>query len=191
MSPHPELSRRIPLRRLGADLPAGDRLVIEVEADPSECAALALRLHVPAVAGLGCRFALSGIGRNGVVEADGVLQARVMQVCVVTDEPFEAEVTERFSLRFVPAGQLAAQPDAALDLEADDDVPYGGDAIDLGEAAVEQLALALDPYPHRPGAERPVGLRIGDPPVVGQDPDDAAPNPFAALARLRPGGRAN
>ncbi len=196
MTLQPELSRRIPLRRLGAERPETGPLVIVVEADAGECAALARWLDVPAVAELRCRFGLSGVGRDGVVEAEGLLQARLTRICVVTAEAFEATVTERFSLRFVPADQLSAQPDAALDLEADDDVPYEGGALDLGEAAVEQLALALDPYPHRPGAERPAGVGIGDPPADGQDLDaeagtgDERPNPFAALSRLR-GDRAN
>ena len=194
MNVQPELSRRIPLRRLGADRPETGRLVIEVEAEAGERAALARRLDVPAVAELRCRFGLSGADEDGVVEAEGLLQARLTRVCVVTAEAFEAVVTERFSLRFVPADRLRAEPDAALDLDADDDVPYEGGVLDLGEAAVEQLALALDPYPHRPGAERPAGVGIGDPPLAGQEPDaeaevgDERPNPFAALSRLRRDG---
>ncbi len=194
MNVQPELSRRVPLRRLGAERPETGPLVIVVEADADECAALALRLDVPAVAELQCRFGLSGVDRDGIVEAEGLLRARLTQVCVATAEAFEAEVTERFSLRFVPADRLSAQPDAMLDLDADDDVPYEGGALDLGEAAVEQLALALDPYPHRPGAERPAGVGIGDPPSAGQVSDvedrtgDERPNPFAALSRLRGDG---
>ena len=193
MPSQPELSRRIPLRRLDAAWDGNDGPSIVVEADAGECAALAGRLMVPAVGAMSCRFALSGAGRDGVVEAEGLLQARVTQLCVVTAEPFEAVVTERFSLRFVPEETLMARPDAELDLEADDEVPYAGGVIDLGEAATEQLALALDPYPHRPGAERPAGVGIGDPPLDGGDAaadvasDDGRVSPFAALSRLRTG----
>ncbi len=197
MSLEPELSRRIPLRRLDAARDGDGPVSIVVEADAGECAALARRLVLPAVGALSCRFALSSASRAGVVEAEGLLQARVTQVCVVTAEPFEATVTERFSLRFVPEDTLSARPDAELDLEADDELPYAGGAIDLGEAAVEQLALALDPYPHRPGVERPAGVGIGDPPLDGQDAcvdaggdagnGDGPANPFAALSRLRIG----
>ncbi len=41
--------------------------------------------------------------------------------------------------------------------------------IDLGEALAEQLALALDPYPRKPGAKLP-----------SEASDDGA-NPFSAL----------
>ena len=197
MTTQPELSRRIPLRRLDAARDDDDGLSIVVEADAAERAELAQRLMVAAVDAMCCRFTLSGAGRNGVVEAEGLLHARVTQVCVVTAEPFEAAVTERFSLRFVPEDTLSARPDSELDLEADDEVPYAGGVIDLGEAATEQLALALDPYPHRPGVERPAGVGIGDPPLHGGDAPDVGGDglgsdgerisPFAALSRLRTG----
>ena len=53
--------------------------------------------------------------------------------------------------------------------------------IDLGEAAVEQLALALDPYPRGPGADAAEA-------ALPADPDDTPQSHFAALARRgRPG----
>ncbi len=153
----------------------------EVIATAEECAAIAVRLRLPAVAALACRFRLVSLG-SGVVAADGVLAAHVTQECVVTTDPFEAEVQEAFRVRFVPEDQFV-EPDEEdlLDLESDDELPYAGTQIDLGEAAVEQLALALDPYPRKPGA----ALGDGDLPA---DPDDEPTSPFAALARrARPG----
>jgi uncharacterized metal-binding protein YceD (DUF177 family) len=153
----------------------------EVIATAEECVAIAVRLRIPAVAALACRFRLVSLG-GGVVAADGVLAARVTQECVVTTDPFEAEVQEAFRVRFVPEDQFV-EPDEEdlLDLESDDELPYAGTQIDLGEAAVEQLALALDPYPRKPGA----ALDEGDLPA---DPDDEPTSPFAALARrTRPG----
>jgi hypothetical protein len=44
--------------------------------------------------------------------------------------------------------------------------------VDLGEAAAEQLGLALDPYPRMPGVEMPAAE------------DEPEPHPFAALRRL-------
>ncbi len=153
----------------------------EVIATAEECAAIAARLRIPAVAALACRFRLASLG-GGVVAADGVLTARVTQECVVTTDPFEAEVQEAFRVRFVPEDQFVEpDEDDLLDLESDDELPYAGTQIDLGEAAVEQLALALDPYPRKPGA----ALGEGDLPA---DPDDEPTSPFAALARrARPG----
>ena len=139
----------------------------EVRASEAECRALAARMAIPAVRDLLCRFRLTAIG-GGAVLAEGHLTAHVVRDCVVTLDAFETVTEERFRLRFLPPG---SQSDDA-DPEADDELPIQGGIIDLGEAAAEQLALALDPYPRKPDAVLP-GF------------DAAAPEqPFAALARL-------
>jgi uncharacterized metal-binding protein YceD (DUF177 family) len=107
---------------------------------------VARRLGVPAVAALTCRFRLTRI--SGAIVAEGRLDAMVTHVCVASLDEFEAPVTEEFRVRFVPAGRESEE----LDVDADDEIPYSGGMIDLGEAAVEQLALALDPYPRKPDA---------------------------------------
>jgi hypothetical protein len=56
--------------------------------------------------------------------------------------------------------------------------PLPADAIDLGEAVVQQLAVALDPYPRKPGAEIPAEYS-------GAADTDGRGGPFASLARLR------
>ncbi len=168
-----ELSRVVPLDRIGAG-----GLEFEVEAGASECAALAVRLGVPAVLSLRCAFRLKA-GRRGVVAAAGQLAARLVRDCVVTLEPFETSVAEAFQVRFVPAEQLdpAVCGEDLLDPDSDDEIGYEGAGIDLGEAAAEQLALGLDPYPRRPGVvSLPAGPADDEPGVVA---------PFAALAALR------
>ena len=102
--------------------------------------------------------------------AEGALRARVTQVCVVSTDPFEAELSEDFVLCFAPEDEI---PDEIDPNDPVDMVPMTGETIDLGEAAAEQLALALDPYPRRPGAEPP------------WFEEAAPPAPFAALARLK------
>ena len=135
----PELSRTVAVDRL----PAG----LLVEATGPECLALAGRLHIPEVRSLWCRFTLRRQG--AVVTADGVLDADVVQSCVVSLEPVAQRVEERFTVRFVPEGQESGDEDP----ESPDEIPYAGSVIDLGEAAAEQLALSLDPYPRDPAAE--------------------------------------
>ncbi len=144
----PEFSRPLALARIG-----GGR-TIAIEATAAERAALALRMRVPELPALTCTFALRPTA-GGVVEAEGLLRAQAVQVCVLSLDPFEAVIEERFALRFVPRGaeSLAIDPDAI------DEMPYCGAVIDLGEAAAEQLALALDPYPRKPGATRPEGVQ--------------------------------
>lgn len=117
-----------------------------VEATEAELVALAARLKILAVLALSCRFTLEAVG--GAVLAGGVLAGRVVQSCVVSLEPVEQEVAETFSVRFVPEGEETGDDDP----DSPDELPYRGSRIDLGEATVEQLALALDPYPRLPGA---------------------------------------
>jgi hypothetical protein len=147
----------------------------QIEADAAERAALAKAFGLPAIASLTGSFTLtSAASTGGVIEATLELASRVTQVCVVSLEAFEANITETAKLRFIPATALREESDIAeLDpetLEGPDELPYAGDVIDLGAALAEQLALALDPYPRKPGAELPVGTSSG------------AANPFAILA---------
>jgi uncharacterized metal-binding protein YceD (DUF177 family) len=162
----PELSRPLAVERIGRGME------VLVEATQEERAALAARMGLEAVLALSCQFSLRRIrlqgGEVAAVQAEGALRAKVSQVCVVSLEPFEAEVAEEFAVRFVPEGSERED----VDIEDEDEIPYSGISIDLGEAAAEQLALALDPFPRKPG-------------VAFEAPEDESEeNPFAALRRL-------
>lgn len=156
-----ELHRPVPADRVGAK-----GLDFTVEANAAECAALALRMLLPGVLALRCTFRLTRLTASCVL-AEGHLLANVVQTCVVSLDDFTAEIDERFRVRFVPAGQENDDPDP----ETDDEIGYTAGVLDLGEAAAEQLALALDPYPRAPGAELP------------EIEPDADEHPFAALRR--------
>jgi uncharacterized metal-binding protein YceD (DUF177 family) len=158
----PEFHRPLLLDRIGAD---GADLTIE--ASPTECAALAVRMKLPAVLALSCAFHLIREGRD-IVLARGVLRACITQTCVISLEDFDSTLQEVFQVRFVPSGEETED----IDPDSDDEIPFEGNSIDLGEAAAEQLGLALDPYPRMPGVEMP---------EIEEDPE---PHPFAALRRL-------
>lgn len=162
----PELARPLPVTQIGA----GGTLR-EVVAEPDELLAIAARLGIPAVAALSVRFRLSP-PHGSIIRAEGELRARVTQECILTAEPFDSELAESFRIRFVPEADIA-DDDAPIDLESDDELPYRGGILELGEAAVEQLALALDPYPRMPGAVLP----------FDGDAEEGPANPFAGLAR--------
>ncbi len=144
---------------------------IEVVADADEREAVAARLGVAAIAELACRFRLAMVpGEFGRLIGDGFLRARLTRDCVVTLDPFEERIAEAFRVRFVPEGSESDDDDP----EADDEVPYASAMIDLGEAAVEQLALMMAPYPRKPGV------------ALAEDVEEQSASPFAALARFRP-----
>jgi uncharacterized metal-binding protein YceD (DUF177 family) len=157
-----EFSRPISLDRI---VPQG--LDLTIEANATECSALTQRMDLPAVLSLACTFHLIRENRDQVL-ARGVLRAHVIQTCVVSLEEFDALVEETFQVRFVPAGEESED----IDPDADDEIPFEGNLIDLGEAAAEQLGLALEPYPKMPGVEMPT------------TEDEPVPHTFAALRRL-------
>jgi uncharacterized metal-binding protein YceD (DUF177 family) len=161
----PEFSRLVSLARVPE---AGREEVLR--ASPAECAALALRFGILGVESLEARLLLRSEPGGGVA-VTGTLSAAVVQACVVSLEPVTQAVREPVSLRLLPPGEEPSD-----DPEAPDEIPIEGDAVDLGEAMAEQLALALDPYPRAPGAVLPDD--------AGQE--GAAGGPFAALAALRP-----
>jgi hypothetical protein len=135
----PELTRPFP--RSGV----GEGATFVVDANPAERAALAARMGLPEIHHLVCTFEL-GRAQGAVVPAAGSLVARVTQACVISLDPFETDIAESDE----------------LDLDAVDEIPYEGDMLDLGEATAEQLALALDPFPRRPGAALPGHASDGD-----------------------------
>jgi uncharacterized metal-binding protein YceD (DUF177 family) len=158
----PEFYRPLSLDRIGQ---LG--LDMTVEATPAECSALAVRMNLPAVLAVSCTFHLIRESRDKIL-ARGVLRAQVRQTCVISLEEFDAPLQEVFQVRFVPVGEEGDD----IDPDSDDEIPFEGNLIDLGEAAAEQLGLALDPYPRMPGVEMP------------EIEDDPEPHPFAALRRL-------
>ena len=122
-----------------------DGLSHEIEANEAERAALARLNNLPGIARLTARFRITKWRRG--VEVEGELSAQVTQTCVVSLEPFEAEIDEPIEVKFLPEDATAPAPGP------DDDAPdrLVDGKIDLGALASEFLTLALDPYPRKPG----------------------------------------
>jgi hypothetical protein len=160
------------LQRIDA-IGAGEA-VVEIAADEGERAALARRFGWVSLDRLEARFT---VRRDAAaILAKGRVEAELVQSCVVTDVPLPARVKEDVALRFLPDDGTRGDE---LELEADDvdTVFYQGSAIDLGEAAAETLALALDPFPRAPGADE-VLKEAG---VLSE----GEAGPFGGLAALR------
>lgn len=171
MTAAPEFSRPHRLDAIGA----GESQVA-VEASADELAALARRFGLLAIDALSAEFA---IRRDAVgIIARGTLAGAVVQACGVTGEPVPSRIRESFDIRFLPEPTDAAD-EVELSEDECDTVFYTGGAVDLGEAAAETLALALDPFPRSPNAEavlREAGV-LSD--------EDNPTGPFAALAKLK------
>ena len=59
--------------------------------------------------------------------------------------------------------------------------PLEGDAIDIGEAVAQQLAVAMEPYPRAPGVEAPAILSDDEQPGA----DEPVGTALASLAALK------
>ncbi|RMB34694.1 uncharacterized protein DUF177 involved in 23S rRNA accumulation [Sphingomonas sp. PP-F2F-G114-C0414] len=123
--------------------------IVEIAATEDERAALAKRFALLSITRLDARL---GIKRteSGIVVKGRVTGAAV-QACSVTDEPLDTKIDEPVALLFVD--QLVSEGD---EVELSDDalntVAIEGGTIDLGEAAADTLALAIDPFPRGPNA---------------------------------------
>ena len=134
-------------RPLRVDPLPRDGLTQTIEANAEERAALARLNNLPEIASLKARFKISKWRRG--VEVEGEVSAKVTQTCVVTLEPFPAEVEEPVEIRFLPPEDGGVGPES-LDADAPDELADG--KIDLGAIAAEFFSLALDPYPRKPDA---------------------------------------
>lgn len=167
----PEFSRPVRIDTLGE----GAR-TMTIEAGPAECRALAQRFGLVSLGSLSADAAL--YRRGEAILAEGRIMASAVQACVASGVPVATAVDEAFTLRFVPEGQ---EPVEEIELDAGDvdTIDYQGDAIDLGEAVAETLALSLDPFPRAPDADAVLK-------AAGVLPDDeVATGPFAALKVLK------
>ncbi|KQS03134.1 hypothetical protein ASG11_01690 [Sphingomonas sp. Leaf357] len=165
----PEFSRPERIDTFGA----GER-VVEITADATERAALATRFGLLSLDLLTASFRVRAEAA-GIV-ARGTVSASVVQACSVTDDPIPVEISEDVALRFI---EEDAVDDEEIELSEDalDTMFYTGSAVDLGEAAAETVALALDPFPRGPNAE--AALKAAG--VVAED----EVKPLGALAGLK------
>jgi len=130
-------------------------LTMRIEANEAERLALAKFNNLPAVERLAATFDLKP-GAGGAVDVRGEVNADVVQICVVTLEPFAATLVEPIDVKFTPPkseAALAADADEREGVGVEEDLPdpIVDGAIDLGALAAEFLTLGLDPYPRKPG----------------------------------------
>ncbi|MGW9331272.1 YceD family protein [Bosea sp. NPDC055594] len=157
-------------------------MTFELAAPQSDFAAIARHLGVASVEKLTASYSLS---RNGDrVKLEGKIGAALHQICVVSLEAFPVALTVPVKLDFLPEAEIVAaagadQGEGEIDIEVllneeDPPEPIVDGVIDLGAITLEFLALALDPYPRKPGAS-----------FDELAPEAAPESPFAALARLK------
>ena len=173
-----EFSRFVPIGGLSKP-----RAEWDIEANDEEREALALRLGLNELGSLRARLASRRKPGSSLILLTGRFKADVVQTCVVTLRPVPARVegSVRLSYSLAEATRPSDEGTALVVAPEGDDPPetIGPRGIDLGEAAVQQLAVALEPYPRADGsvlAQATWG--------AGEDEEDAVRGPFEGLREL-------
>lgn len=145
--------------------------------DPATRAEIARSIGLQGLPRLTATFDVTRHGRDSL-RVMGTVSATISQLCVLTLEPLENEVSEAVELIFSPSiGEPADVKHIATD-DVEGFVDEGPEPlidgrVDLGKIATEFLILGIDPYPRKPGA-------VFEPAATGE-----IPSPFAALAALK------
>ena len=150
---------------------------VALAADASQRAAVAARLGLVAVDRLDVAATLEATAEGA--RLSGSVTADVEQHCAATGLSIPARVVAPFALRYVAALDLPGEPEVEVELgdEDLDTMAFEPGGVDVGEAAVQTLALALDPFPRHPDADRILKERG----VLSE----GQAGPFAALAALK------
>ena len=101
----------------------------------------------------------------------GRIRADAVQSCGLTLEPLPVVIDQTFVLDLAEGVEDSPEVEVSIDDAAPDLIEDG--KIDLGQYAIEQLALSLDPFPRKPGAEF----------VQPAEPNEI--NPFAVLKQFK------
>ncbi len=172
------------------------RYLIDIDGVPAQGTTLKLQADQRQLAVLAEFFALVSIDtflaeltikpyRQGGASVTGQVSASFVQQCVVTLEPVRQSIREPVDVNLMPADHDATMTDMR-EVEID---PAGADPpdeftdgrIDVGAIALEHFALAIDPYPRKPGVSLDsVAAAAGEPEKAEQ------PSPFNVLNRLKP-----
>ncbi|MEM6650351.1 MAG: DUF177 domain-containing protein [Pseudomonadota bacterium] len=107
------------------------------------------------------------------VTVTGEVSAQLVRECVASLEPMEEDIHVKFTLQYWSVQSLEDYPEEMeADLDAPD--PLVGDTLHMDDVFIEQLVLAMQPYPRKEGAE----------PV--KDPGaNASISPFSVLKTLK------
>lgn len=159
---------------------------LEIAASDSERAALAKRFGFLGLPAFSARVTVDR-QPGGQIVVEGRLRGRIVQACILTLDPVTQDLDEAF--RIVFKQDLAEERDpesgeALVSAQTDAPEPLPGNQLDVGEIVAEQLSLAADPYPRKPGVKLEDVL-----PKPRKDSrhgrQEQRRHPFAGLAALR------
>ena len=166
-------------RPVDVELLNGKMRIERLEATPEERDAVAKRLGLDALEELRAEIRLTPLAHGDFVKAEGQFTARVRQTCSVTLTPVVSMLEDTLARTYGFVAPEEHKPGQEIELDPAGEEPpdpiHEG-MVDLGELVVEELSLAIDPFPRADGA-------VFDPVAAGVAEEKE--NPFAVLAKLR------
>ncbi|PQA86099.1 YceD family protein [Hyphococcus luteus] len=138
----PEFTHEIELGEVGKH-----GKTFRLSANEEERARIAARLDAPSVEKLDGEMCISAT--KSAIRVEGKIDAELTRECVASLEPMQERVSEDFEIDFL------REPPEEMSEEEDLEAPevHEGSRLDLGELLVQQLSLAMDPFPRKEGVE--------------------------------------
>ncbi|MBL4907618.1 MAG: DUF177 domain-containing protein [Sneathiella sp.] len=146
-----EFIRWVDVERLGRE-----PIVFSIVASDEERANLVTRLAIVDMPTLTASGSLNRMADKSLIELTGTLEAEVTQSCVISLEPVAQKIEEKFTVCYTFDKVEANAEDADYVVSLDEkDLPelILEGRIDVVQAIVEQIALAMDPYPRAQDTE--------------------------------------
>ncbi len=180
-----EYVRFVNVEKLGRD-----PITFTLNPTEEERADLAKRLKIVAVNSLTASGELNRLEKRSRIELTGRVEAEVVQSCVVTLEPVTQKIEENYTVcyTFNKADITLEDAEYVVSLEEADlpDLIEDGQ-IDVVQAVMEQVALALDPYPRAEGADSSDSAQFlsqSEGKSEADEPEKETHRPFANLKEL-------
>ena len=137
-------------QQIVSEIPENGR-TIQIESDEHKRAAIAKRLAIPGVDSFRADLELKPEQRK--IRVHSRVQAVLVRECVASLEPMRETINDSFEIVF--------DPDFVLDENEEFDEAFAdndlvetldSEIIEIGELVIQQLSLAMAPFPRKPGA---------------------------------------
>ena len=160
-----------------ADLPLKEQHY-KMSANADNLKFLAEVLQVPEVNMFDAEFSIKPDRQTSLLPITGHIKAELVLQSVISLENFVQNYDFDFATAFDTAATLQSQKEEGDDWDKDTPEIVIGGKIDLGDVAIEQVALRLDDYPRCEGEEF-----YFEPEFDADAP--SGDNPFAVLEKLK------
>ena len=133
-------------------------------------------LQIPAVNYFEADIKLTFQKKKGILDVSGEVRAGLTLISVISLDEFEKVYKSNFNLTYDT--NATYEQIREMDEDIEDDIPdiVIDGKIDLGDIAIEQLALVMEDHPRKDGEEFT---------SVIEDDSPVRENPFAVLSKLK------